>query len=74
MNRKTRLSEIRKWRSEFISALEGAPVDKFILMRKQVRDGDVILTGMRGERRLNRKGAKKLMRIVEETIEEKLKG
>jgi len=72
MRRKTRLSEIRKWRKDFIDTLEGVPVGEFVVLRRRECDGKVTKTLVHGKRLLSRKGAEKLMRIVEKTIEEKI--
>jgi len=73
MTRKTRLSGIRKWRRSFLDTLEGVPVGEFAVLRRQERDGKVITTVVHGKRRLSRKCAAKLMRIVEKAIEEKIR-
>jgi hypothetical protein len=71
--RRTRLSTVQRWRKDFVKRLEGMPISETVIVRKRTVDGETTIDAVRRRRSISKKGAEKLMKIVEDTIEEHLK-
>lgn len=49
------------------------PISETVIVRKKTVDGETTIDAVRRKRSISKKGAEKLMKIVEDTIEEHLR-